>query len=178
MSSISDAPQEPKDRTPWIWLGIITLVVVMVAALWISSRRPPPTSQVNARDLLIKCNNSDPADRARALELVTDLRQRILDGESFKKLAREFSDDETSRARGGELGYYDRGQFEPEFEAYVWSAPVGEVSEITQTSYGFHIIEVLDRFLSEGDRYEMELEQRVRQGEDEAASGGVESPAP
>jgi len=178
MSSISEAPQEPQDRTKWAWLGVIVLMVAMVTVLWLYGHRRPPVSRVNARHILIKCDKADPADRARALKMISEVRRRILDGESFKKLAREYSDDETSRARGGDLGYYEKGKFEEEFEAYVWSAPIREVSDLIQTSYGFHIIEVLDRFLSEADRYEMELDEKARHAAPEAtpADAGTTTP--
>ena len=178
MISISDAPEGHVDRTKWAWLGVIVLIAAMAAVLWLFGHRRPPVSRVNARHILIKCDKSDPVDRGRAIKLITELRQRILDGESFKKLAREYSDDETSRPRGGDLGYHEKGQFEAEFEAYVWSAPIGEVSDVIQTTYGFHIIEVLDRFLSEADRYEMELEQKARHAGPEATPADAGSTTP
>jgi len=178
MSSISDATEAPKDRTKWTWLAVIVLIAAMVTVLWLFGHRRPPISRVNARHILIKCDNSDPVDRARAIEMISEVRRRILDGESFKKLAREYSDDETSRPRGGDLGYHEKGKFESEFEAYVWSAPIGELSDVTQTSYGFHIIEVIDRFLSEPDRYEMELDQKVRHAGPESAPADAVSTTP
>jgi len=178
MSSISDAPEEPKDRTKWAWLGVIALIAAMVAVLWLYGHRRPPVSRVNARHILIKCDKSDPVDRAGAIEMISEVRRRILDGESFKKLAREYSDDETSRPRGGDLGYHEKGKFEAEFEAHVWSAPIGELSDVVQTSYGFHIVEVLDRFLSEADRYEMELDQKARHAGPEATPADAGSTTP
>lgn len=174
MSSISDTPEGPQDLTKWAWLGVIVLIAAMVVVLWLYGHRRPPVSRVNARHILIKCDKSDPVDRARAIEMISEVRRRILDGESFKKLAREYSDDETSRARGGDLGYHEKGMFESEFEAYVWSGQIGEVSDVIQTSYGFHIIEVLDRFLSEPDLYEMELDEKARHaGPKPAPADGV-----
>ena len=51
--------------------------------------------------------------------------------------------------------------FEPEFEKYVWSAPLGQLSDIIQTSNGFHLVVVIDRHVSEADAYETEIEHRA-----------------
>jgi parvulin-like peptidyl-prolyl isomerase len=161
--------EEPKDRTKWMWLGIIAIFAIALAALWIISRSGPDISRIHAKHILIKFNAADPVDRARALELINQLRGRIMKGESFKKLAKDYSNDEFSSPRGGDLGYHRRGVFEPAFEAYVWSAPLGQLSEVVQTSYGFHLITVLDRHISAAEAYEMELEKK--------ASGAEKTPA-
>ncbi len=153
--------EEPKDRTRWIWLGVMLLFAAAVAALWFTSRMGANLTQVRAKHILIRCNKDDPVDRARALELINDLRSRIQQGANFGKLAREFSNDEGSASRGGDLGYYPRRTFETEFEEYVWTAPLGQLSEIIQTSSGFHLVVVTDRRISDADAYEMELERKA-----------------
>lgn len=167
--------EEPKDRTLWIWLGIIALVAVALGVLWVLSHTGPDMSRVHAKHILIKFTASDPVDRARALELANDLRARIMKGESFKKLAKEFSNDEFSSPRGGDLGYQRRGVYEKAFEEYVWTAPVGQLSDIVQTGYGFHLITVVSRHISSTEQYEFELEQKAIESEKAAAP---ESPAP
>lgn len=72
-------------------------------------------------------------------------RQRILDGESFNTLAILYSDDAGSARRGGELGFYGRGDLHPEFEAVAFSLAPGEISEIVETISGFHIIQLIAR---------------------------------
>ncbi len=72
-------------------------------------------------------------------------RQRILAGESFNTLAILYSDDAGSARRGGELGFYGRGDLHPEFEAVAFSLRPGEVSEIVETRSGFHIIQLIER---------------------------------
>jgi parvulin-like peptidyl-prolyl isomerase len=167
MNSKSDPSEEPKDRTKLIWLGVAGVIVLLVAALVMLAPRKGDVTEVRAKHILVKCNAGDPVDRARALELITDLRRRIENGESFAKLAKEFSDDEFSAARGGDLGYASKGLYEAAFEQYVWSAPIGQMSDILQTKYGFHLVVVLDRHVSKTDQYEMELERKA-----------VENPAP
>ena len=160
-----DLGEEPKDRTWLLWLGVLVLLGAMAAALWISSRGQQDTTRVRVKHLLVQCNHADPVDRAGALERAKELRRRIEQGERFSKLAKEYSGDEFSSARGGDLGYYPRGKFEKDFEAYVWNAPIGQLSEPIQTSRGFHLIVVVDRHISEADQYEMKLEKKATEGE-------------
>lgn len=153
--------QEPVDRTKWLWLAVAIVFVLAIAALWLVTRRSADISQVRAKHILIKFAPNDPAERAQALEQVTRLREQILAGANFNRLAKEFSNDEFSSARGGDLGYWPRGAFEPAFEAYVWSGKVGELSDLVQTNRGFHLIVITDRTISKADQYEMDLEQKA-----------------
>ncbi len=79
------------------------------------------------------------------VERLEGFRQRIIDGESFRTLAILYSDDPGSARRGGELGFYSRGELHPEFEAVAFSLRPGEVSEIVETRSGYHIIELIER---------------------------------
>jgi parvulin-like peptidyl-prolyl isomerase len=175
MNSKSDPLEEPKDRTKLIWVGVIALIVVVIALLWVVNARTGDVTQVRAKHVLIKFRKDDPVDRARAHKLVMDLRERLQKGESFSKLAKDYSDDEMSAARGGDLGYYPRNSLDPAFEEYVWSGPVGELSDVIQSSYGFHLIIIVDRHVSKADEYEMELEKKAKESLKPAAS---DTPAP
>lgn len=167
--------REPRDYTKWVWTGIVLLVAAMAGAVWLSGQRTPDRSTVTARHILIVCDHNDPADRQRAMTLAAELRQRILEGESFGTLARQYSSDDASAARSGLLRPMTRrDQLEPNFQSYVWSAPIGELSGLIRTSYGFHIVQVEDRYISEGDRYNEELERRAK----EALTGAQDSPDP
>jgi len=174
--SEKEQEQEPKDRTWLIWLGVIMLLGAMVCALWISSRKKQDITQVRVRHLLVPCDFSDPVERAEAFERIKELRRRIEQGERFSKIAKEYSADAFSSARGGDLGYNPRGKFENNFEEYVWSAPIGQLSEPIQTSYGFHLIVVIDRHISKADRYEMELEKKAHDAEKAIAPQELPSP--
>ncbi len=74
-----------------------------------------------------------------------ELRQRIVDGEKFSTLAILYSQDPGSAKKGGELGFYGRGELYPEFEAVAYNLKKGEVSEIVKTKAGFHIIQLIER---------------------------------
>lgn len=169
--------EEPKDYTKRIWVGVVVLVSIMVAALWYIGRPNPNISMVRAKHILIAFSANDAADRARALDLISEIRERLLKGERFETLARRYSDDPGSRARGGDLNFLPKGSFAAEFEQYVWSAPIGQLSDIVATSFGFHLIVVTDRHLTDADRYEMELDERAREAL-EQRSGTAENPAP
>ena len=174
MHSESEVLEDPKDRTRWWWLVVGVLFIGVVVALWMQGRAKGDVSQVRAKHILVKFNQGDAVDRGRALELIQGLRTRIQNGESFSKLAKEFSNDEYSAARGGDLGYYKKGSFEGNFETYVWSGPEGELSDIVQTSHGFHLIIIMDRHLSKADQYDMELEKKAK----ENAAESPPAPAP
>ncbi len=76
------------------------------------------------------------------------LSERLGRGEDFAELAREFSEDPGSAGRGGDLGYFERGVMDKNFEDAVFSMQVGAVSEPVRSSFGFHIIKLTD--LKEG----------------------------
>ncbi|HOV31796.1 MAG TPA: peptidylprolyl isomerase [Candidatus Hydrogenedens sp.] len=154
--------EEPHDWTKYIWGGIVGLFILMVIFIWLAGQVKPKTSYVRVKHILIKFNPNDAADRQRALQLATELKERIMQGESFEKLAKEYSNDPASARRGGDLGYYGKNEFEPNFEEYVWSAPIGQLSDIIETKYGFHLVIVTDRYLTDVDRYELELDEKAR----------------
>ncbi len=75
--------------------------------------------------------------------------QVILDslknGADFAELAKKLSEDPGSKDRGGDLGWIKRGVFDPAFEAAVFALVKGELSEVIESSFGYHIIQLLDR---------------------------------
>jgi peptidyl-prolyl cis-trans isomerase SurA len=74
-----------------------------------------------------------------------DLRERIVSGESFERLAKIYSEDPGSAARGGELPFYRRGELAPEYEATAMTLEKGELSMPVKTDFGYHIIELLEK---------------------------------
>ena len=73
------------------------------------------------------------------------LRSRILKGERFSTLALLYSEDPGSAKKGGELGFHGRGEFAPEFEAAAFALKDGEISEVVETEYGYHILQLIER---------------------------------
>ena len=84
-------------------------------------------------------------EEERVITKLTELRDRILKGESFATLAILYSEDPGSAKNGGELGLHGRGEMFPEFEAVAFSLKDGEVSEIVETEAGYHIIQLIER---------------------------------
>ncbi len=99
--------------------------------------------QVHVRHILMRTN--ELADDATVQQKLTQVRQRILNGEDFAGLAKTLSEDPGSAADGGDLGWNGPGTFVPEFERVVASLEEGEISEPFRTQYGWHIVEVLGR---------------------------------
>ena len=77
------------------------------------------------------------------------IRQRIIDGEDFADLAREYSQDPGSGAGGGELGFFKKGDLVPEYEATALKLKAGETSKIVESQFGFHIIQLIEKRGSE-----------------------------
>ena len=73
------------------------------------------------------------------------IRQRILDGEDFASLADEFSEDPGSAKLGGDLGWLGLGVLASEFETTMLETNIGEISDVFQTEFGFHFLEVLGK---------------------------------
>ena len=74
------------------------------------------------------------------------IRRRILNGESsFSTMAILYSEDPGSAKKGGELGFTGRGEFAPEFETVAFNLREGEISEVVETQFGFHIIQLIEK---------------------------------
>lgn len=75
-----------------------------------------------------------------------EIRKRILEGESsFSTMAILYSEDPGSAKKGGELGFTGRGEFAPEFEATAFNLRDGEISEVIETQFGYHIIQLIEK---------------------------------
>lgn len=84
-------------------------------------------------------------ERIQVKEKLLEMRKRILNGESFSTLAILYSEDPGSAKKGGELGFYGRGQLYPQFEAVAYKLKDGEVSGVVETEAGYHIIQMIER---------------------------------
>lgn len=100
-------------------------------------------AQTRARHILLKPSAIRSNEETRAL--AAKLRQRILSGESFHELAKEYSEDIGSAQEGGDLGWTSPGQLVPAFQQAMDNADLGEVTTPIESQYGWHIIKVEDR---------------------------------
>ena len=84
-------------------------------------------------------------ERDRVRTQLAELRERVLKGEKFSMLATLYSQDPGSAKKGGELGFFSRGDMVGAFESAAFALKPGEVSPIVETQYGFHIIQLIER---------------------------------
>ena len=114
---------------------------------------PTAFAQPRVRQVLVRFKGSQVAPRPGLRELSKDearakatvLRAKLAAGADFAALAKTESDDSGSRDNGGELGFLLRGGTGANFEAAAFSLPVGKLSDVVQTEYGFHILRVEER---------------------------------
>ena len=76
---------------------------------------------------------------------IDDVLKRIRGGADFAALAKQYSEDPSSKDNGGEMPAFPRGQMAPEFEAAAFSLTNNQVSDVITTAYGYHIIKLLDK---------------------------------
>jgi peptidyl-prolyl cis-trans isomerase C len=105
--------------------------------------------QVRASHILIEPDltdpNTDPNDaKATAKAKIEDLLKQIKDGADFAELAKAHSEDD-SAPRGGDLDFFRRPEMERPFEKVAFELKVGQVSDIVETQFGYHIIKLTDR---------------------------------
>jgi peptidyl-prolyl cis-trans isomerase C len=101
--------------------------------------------QVKASHILIKvAKNASAEKKEKAMAAIQGLKERIDNGESFAVLAQEYSDCPSS-ARGGDLGFFTREQMVPPFSKAAFELAVGEVSNVVETQFGYHLIKVTER---------------------------------
>jgi len=104
----------------------------------------PGKAQV--RHVLIGFRAQDgPEAREAARERAAAARKRIAGGEDFGAVARDMSDDSGSASKGGELGEITRASVVKEFADVAFTIPVGELSQVFETNYGFHVLQVESR---------------------------------
>lgn len=97
------------------------------------------------RHILMLTQGKSDADKAEIKNKMKGLLKRAKAGEDFAELAKEYSEDPGSKDNGGLYESFARGRMFPEFDAASFSLPVGSISDIIETQYGFHILKVIDR---------------------------------
>ncbi len=99
--------------------------------------------KIHARHILIRVpRNADEKTRKAALEKINQIREKAQAGESFAALARKYSEDSSNASRGGDLGFFERGQMVKNFDRTAFSLKPGEISPVVKTQFGYHIIRV------------------------------------
>lgn len=127
------------------------------------SREP---ESVRASHILIKvAPDADKAKKTEAKKKIKAIQKKIKKGENFAKLAEKFSEGPSS-TRGGDLDYFRRGQMVKPFDEVAFSLKPGEVSNIVETRFGYHLIKLVDK-KSEGrlafEKVKPRLENNLKQ---------------
>ncbi len=94
---------------------------------------------------IVKIAQIGTAQKQAAREQLEAIRKRIVAGEDFATLARQYSQDPGSGAQGGELGFFKKRELVPEYEAAALKLQPGEISPVIESMFGFHVIQLIER---------------------------------
>jgi parvulin-like peptidyl-prolyl isomerase len=144
-----------------MWIAIGLLIAIGAAAMFMPRPENVDATRARLAHILIAIDKNDPGSRTAAIEEVRALREQILNGANFSKLAAQHSDDPLSAKNGGDLGWVHRGEMTEAVDNFIWTAPFNQVSEPIVTELGLHLIIVRERQLSKADLHEMQLKERV-----------------
>lgn len=122
--------------------------------------------QIKASHILIKVEpGADEMKKSEAKQKIKNIQQKLDKGEDFAALAKEFSEC-PSKNKGGDLGYFRRGQMVKPFEDAAFALKAEKVSDIVETQFGYHIIKVIDKKPEKTIEYEnvkKDLAQHLKQ---------------
>lgn len=111
--------------------------------------RRPAKGQIKVAHIMVRVNpNASPQEMENARQKIVDIHNRLLNGENFAELAKKESQDNSTAPNGGELPWIRSGQIIPEFEEVAFALKdIGDISKPFQTSFGWHVVKLLDRKL-------------------------------
>jgi len=106
--------------------------------------------QVKASHILIKFAIPEGQElndtiKAEAKTKITDIQEQLNNGADFAELAKQYSEDTASAVNGGDIGFISKGQTVAEFEEAAFALGVGQLSEIVETTFGYHIIKCIEK---------------------------------
>jgi parvulin-like peptidyl-prolyl isomerase len=104
-----------------------------------------PSQTATVRHILLLTQGKAETDKSEIRKKAEELLRRAKSGEDFAQLARQYSEDPGSKDQGGLYENFKRGVMVKSFEEAAFSIPVGEIGEIVETQYGYHIIKVIGR---------------------------------
>ncbi len=141
-----------------------------------------PGSRVHARHILLAWpDQATDAQRDSVRALANDLLSRIKNGADFAQLAQRYSDDPGSASKGGDLGWFGRGEMVKPFEDAAFAMEPGETSDVVESPYGLHIIQVEEKetpsFDELGSRFRQQLVQERQLQAESTYVAGIEETA-
>ena len=101
-------------------------------------------NRVHVEHILFKTVGKTDAEVAEIQKTAEGVLKKVKSGGNFEELAKQYSED-TSKTKGGDIGWIVEGQTVPEFQQAAFTLPKGSISDLVKTQYGFHIIKVLDK---------------------------------
>ncbi|MDN6310049.1 MAG: peptidylprolyl isomerase, partial [Psychroflexus sp.] len=107
-------------------------------------------TEVRASHILITSKSAEPADTLKAYQKALDVRKKLKAGQDFKKLAKEFSDDPSAKANGGDLNWFRAFKMIYPFEDAVYTMETGDISAPIKTDFGYHVIKKTGERASKG----------------------------
>lgn len=111
--------------------------------------------RIRIRHILIKSKGNDLVSKNQALEKANGIRKQLLSGADFEDIAAKESDDIESSKHGGDIGYVVRGMLPENLDKVAFSIAPGEISDVIETDFGYHIIQVTEKRIAQKIKFEM-----------------------
>lgn len=137
----------------------------------VDSYRTP--ERVKVRHILIKTQGKPKEEAAQLKAKAEDVLKQIQHGGNFAELAKKYSDDTGSAAKGGELDPIVKGQTVPNFEKTAFSLKPGETSGLVETEYGYHIIQSEEKLPAHTQTFDEVKPQLLMDAKKQAATETV-----
>jgi parvulin-like peptidyl-prolyl isomerase len=129
------------------------------------------------RHILLLTQGKSDQEKAELHKKLEEIRQRALQGEDFAALASKYTEDPGSKKNGGLYKNFERGDMVKEFDEAAFNLPIGQISDIIETRYGYHILKVIERKKGAGQFNEMrpQIFKRLQaQKQEEALQAEIE----
>ena len=101
--------------------------------------------QATVRHILLLTQGKSEVEKKEIYKQMKAILARAKKGEDFAQLAMTYSEDKGSKAKGGLYENFERGAMVKPFEEAAFTVPVGEISDIVETTYGYHVLKIIDR---------------------------------
>ena len=118
------------------------------------------------RHILLMTKGKSEEEKKQKHEEMENLLKRARGGEDFAELAKKYSEDPGSKDKGGIYVDFPRGQMVPEFDKAAFTVPVGEISDIVETEYGYHILQIVDRKKEQRPRDQVIADIKAKKSKD------------